>query len=324
LMSREDEEKYVRHSSIGPLWAGNSMWYFVDVDDTKLFVIRPWWGTRMLVDVRHGKVKKLNEKLAAIMLAKERDSALDALRKGLKNRKKWEGGENHEAHRPVLRASYLVGKLHVKEAVPYLRELEDVDISCVSAATWRELTMRRIVHVSLRRLGAKPGPHPCTCVKIYDKDYGGYRYYETPTLDHLRVEGIAHLNRLVEGSLEMDITFSDEYIDGAVPGLSPKIMRRLKRGQFPVQAHVDLHGLTRQEAEERVKAFLLESRRGGLRCVLIVHGRGLNSPESFPVLKDSIPLWLNRGFARRIVLAFATARPYDGGTGAIYVLLRRR
>jgi len=137
-------------------------------------------------------------------------------------------------------------------------------------------------------------------------------------------EGIAQLNKLVNGSLEMDITFSDEYIEGSVPGLSPRIMRRLKRGQFSVQDHLDLHGLTKQEAEVRVRAFLAQSHKLGLRCVLIVHGRGLNSPDSFPVLKDRLPVWLNRGFARKTVLAFATARPYDGGTGAIYVLLRRR
>lgn len=137
-------------------------------------------------------------------------------------------------------------------------------------------------------------------------------------------EVIARLNQLVNGSLEMDFTFSDEYIEGAIPGLSPKIMKRLKRGQFSIQAHLDLHGCTKQEAEARVREFLCESHRLGLRCVLIVHGRGLNSPDSFPVLKDRLPVWLNRGFARKTVLAFATAMPYDGGTGAIYVLLRRR
>ena len=137
-------------------------------------------------------------------------------------------------------------------------------------------------------------------------------------------EALIYLRNLVNGSLEMDITFSDEYIEGSVPGFSPKLMRRLKRGQIPVQDHIDLHGLTRQEAEKRVRDFLLQTHRLGLRCVLIVHGRGHNSPDSFPVLKERLPVWLNRGPARKIVLAFATARPYDGGTGAIYILLRRR
>ncbi|MFC1819507.1 Smr/MutS family protein [Thermodesulfobacteriota bacterium] len=137
-------------------------------------------------------------------------------------------------------------------------------------------------------------------------------------------EVLAHLRELVKGSIEMDITFSDEYIEGSIWGVGRKTVKRLKRGQIPAQDHIDLHGLTKNEAEIEVRDFLLNSHRRGLRCILIVHGRGLNSPDSFPVLKDRLPVWLNRGPARKIVLAFATARPYDGGTGAIYVLLRRR
>ncbi|MDY7037328.1 MAG: Smr/MutS family protein [Thermodesulfobacteriota bacterium] len=136
-------------------------------------------------------------------------------------------------------------------------------------------------------------------------------------------EVLSYLNELVKGSIEMDITFSDEYMEGSVKGFSRKLMRRLKRGQFPYQDFIDLHGLTKQEAQIKVREFLLQSHRLGLRCVLIVHGRGLNSPESFPVLKDRLPLWLNRGPIKKIILAFATARPYDGGAGAIYVLLKK-
>lgn len=139
-----------------------------------------------------------------------------------------------------------------------------------------------------------------------------------------RKEGLQQLRAMVRGTAELDITFSDEYIEGAARGLSRAIMKRLKRGEFPVQDHIDLHGLTREEAETAVRDFLAQSHRHGLRCVLIVHGRGLNSPESFPVLKEGLPIWLGRGTAKRIVLAFATARPYDGGTGAVYVLLRKR
>ncbi len=136
-------------------------------------------------------------------------------------------------------------------------------------------------------------------------------------------EALAHLSDLVSGNAEIDITFTDEYIEGAVSGFSRKLMRRLKKGQFPIQDHVDLHGLTKQEAEIRVRDFLLQSSRRGLRCVLIVHGRGLNSENHIPVLKERLPVWLNRGPVRKIVLAFSTARPYDGGAGAVYVLLRR-
>jgi DNA-nicking Smr family endonuclease len=144
-----------------------------------------------------------------------------------------------------------------------------------------------------------------------------------PPTDESR-QVMEYLQGLVRGSVELDIAFSDEYIEGAVQGFSSKLMKKLKRGELPVQDYIDLHGLIKQEAETEVTNFLTESFKNGLRCVLIVHGRGLNSPESLPVLKEGLPQWLNRGRVRKMVLAFATARPYDGGTGATYVFLRHR
>ncbi len=137
------------------------------------------------------------------------------------------------------------------------------------------------------------------------------------------LEAMTHLSDLVSGAADMDITFSDEYIEGSVHGFSTKLMQKLKKGQFPVQDYVDLHGLTKQEAEIRIRDFLLQSNRLGLRCVLVVHGRGLNSEDHIPVLKERLPIWLSRGPVKKIVLAFSTAMPYDGGTGAIYILLRK-
>jgi DNA-nicking Smr family endonuclease len=135
---------------------------------------------------------------------------------------------------------------------------------------------------------------------------------------------MAHLSDLVSGSAELDITFSDEFIEGAVQGFSQKLMQRLRRGKFPIQDYVDLHGLTKSEARIKIREFLLNCHARAMRCVLVVHGRGLNSDNNIPVLKERIPVWLNRGPIRKIVLAFCTARPYDGGTGAIYVLLRKK
>lgn len=138
------------------------------------------------------------------------------------------------------------------------------------------------------------------------------------------LEAMTRLSELVSGTAQLDITYSDEYVEGCVPGISPKLMQRLKRGQFPIQSYTDLHGLTKQDARIRVRDFILDSYRAGFRCVLVVHGRGLNSENRMPVLKEQLPLWLTHGPPRRIVLAFSTARPYDGGTGALYILLRKR
>jgi DNA-nicking Smr family endonuclease len=135
---------------------------------------------------------------------------------------------------------------------------------------------------------------------------------------------MARLHDLVKGATELDITLTDEYIEGSIKGISRKLMKTLKKGEFPVQDYIDLHGLTSKEAEIRVRDFLLQSFRRGFRCVLIVHGRGLNSQDNLAVLKGKLPTWLAKGPTRKIVLAFATARPYDGGPGAVYVLLRKR
>src|SRR2546429_5977710 len=81
--------------------------------------------------------------------------------------------------------------------------------------------------------------------------------------------------------------------------------------------------MTAEAARAAVDRFLPDAVRAGLRCVLIVHGRGLNSKDQTPVLKERLKSWLARGRPARVVLAFTTARPCDGGAGALYVLLPR-
>jgi DNA-nicking Smr family endonuclease len=136
-------------------------------------------------------------------------------------------------------------------------------------------------------------------------------------------EALAELCELVSGGLPFDISNSDEYIEGAVVGLDPRLLRRLRAGEFACQGHLDLHGLTSAEARTAVQAFLDHASHSGKRCVLIIHGRGRNSKDQIPVLKGRLTSWLARGPGARQVLAFTSARPCDGGAGALYVLLRR-
>ena len=136
-------------------------------------------------------------------------------------------------------------------------------------------------------------------------------------------EALAALSDLVAGVAHFDITDTREYVEGVVVGLDPRVVRRLRRGDFAWQAHLDLHGLTAAEARDAVDRFVLESFRVGRRCVLVVHGRGLNSKDRTPVLKERLKSWLARGRIAKVVLAFTTARVCDGGAGALYVLLRR-
>jgi DNA-nicking Smr family endonuclease len=137
------------------------------------------------------------------------------------------------------------------------------------------------------------------------------------------LEAVDALRALVSGDAPFDLADGDEFIEGKVAGLDHHVVRKLRRGDFAVQGHVDLHGLTREEAKRAVEAFLRASRSAGKRCVLVVHGRGLHSKDQLPVLKDALKAWLSTARFGRHVLAFATARPQDGGAGAIYVLLKR-
>jgi DNA-nicking Smr family endonuclease len=101
-------------------------------------------------------------------------------------------------------------------------------------------------------------------------------------------------------------------------GVGPEVVRKLRRGVWAIQAQLDLHGLRRDAARERLALFLREAARDGLRCVRIVHGKGNGSPGREPVLKGKVRSWLVQ---KHEVIAFAQARAQDGGHGALLVLL---
>lgn len=136
-------------------------------------------------------------------------------------------------------------------------------------------------------------------------------------------ETLARLAELVATGEGLDLADTDEYVEGLARGVDPSLLAGLRRGDYSVQAHLDLHGLGADTAKDELERFLVESRRRGRRCVLVIHGRGLHSKDQIPVIKERMGAWLSRGRLSRMVLAFATARPTDGGAGALYVLLRR-
>ena len=104
-------------------------------------------------------------------------------------------------------------------------------------------------------------------------------------------------------------------------GVQNSVMRKLRRGQFAIQGHLDLHGLTTPEAKRTLAGFLVDCVQREWRCVRIVHGKGLRSPGQVPVLKPKVSHWLAQ---REEVMAFISTPATDGGTGAIYVLLKAR
>jgi DNA-nicking Smr family endonuclease len=104
------------------------------------------------------------------------------------------------------------------------------------------------------------------------------------------------------------------------PEIREELLRRLKRGRFVVEAEIDLHGLRREEAHDALRQFLADCLLQRLRCVRVIHGKGRRSGPGGPVLKQVVDHWLRRFDD---VVAFASARPADGGTGAVHVLLRK-
>jgi len=103
------------------------------------------------------------------------------------------------------------------------------------------------------------------------------------------------------------------------PGVRTQVVRRLRRGLIPVEDELDLHGLTQSAARDQLAHFIAASREAGCRCVRVIHGKGYRSGARGPILKVAVNLWLRRHLD---VMAFTSAKAIDGGTGALYVLLR--
>lgn len=118
--------------------------------------------------------------------------------------------------------------------------------------------------------------------------------------------------------ISLEIAAGDEW-SFMRPGISRQTLRRLRRGYWSIEAQLDLHGYTRDQARMELAHFLDESVRHGLRCVRVIHGKGRSSRNGEPVLRARVGSWLSQ---RGEVLAFCQAKPEDGGSGAVLVLLK--
>ena len=123
--------------------------------------------------------------------------------------------------------------------------------------------------------------------------------------------------------IEFEIDAWGDHQQGRRRGTDERSLRRLELGDYPPELHLDLHGLGEDEARTSTRDALRRALKAGLRCVRIVHGRGLRSPAG-PVLKQALPAWLAQPPHGRQVLAFTTAGEYGAAGGATLVLLRRK
>ena len=136
-------------------------------------------------------------------------------------------------------------------------------------------------------------------------------------------EILAKLKDLVHYGTGFNVFETPEYVEGTGYNVHPEVAKRLHRGDFSIQARVDLHGLTADAAKEVFETFMKWAVNTDKRGVLVIHGRGLSSPSE-PVLKKRVLEWLTRGPWRKWIVAYSSARSCDGGAGATYILLRAR
>jgi DNA-nicking Smr family endonuclease len=133
-----------------------------------------------------------------------------------------------------------------------------------------------------------------------------------------RADRMAVLRESLETATPDPEAASGEELAFHRPQVQAQVMRRLRRGEYRVQRELDLHGLTQAQAKQVLRGFLADALQQQVRCVRIIHGKGLRSGHRGPVLKSTVSAVLRRTGA---VLAYVSARQVDGGTGAVYVLL---
>lgn len=132
---------------------------------------------------------------------------------------------------------------------------------------------------------------------------------------------------------EIEPSHLDHHVHGGAPGMDRRLQLRLKRGQIPIEARIDLHGMSREKAHVALNGFLARQEALGRRCVLVITGKGRPDwhrpawgaeEREIGVIRRALPGWLRDYPNKERILAFTSAQPQDGGKGAWYVLLRRR
>lgn len=192
-LSQDEQKKYVHLTTGGPTWAEGSLWYFLNVGKQHLFVVRPWWGRRILADIEKGQLAAETPIITKAIATYERSYVLTQLGTGVKTRIKWEKGESCELVWPVRNAAYLAGTLQIREAIPLLRQLEDSTYSGsnsgrglsfderpegeIAPDSYNTLTLRQTIQFSLRRLGETPRPLSPITFRMEYKDYKKNRTY---------------------------------------------------------------------------------------------------------------------------------------------------
>lgn len=142
-----------------------------------------------------------------------------------------------------------------------------------------------------------------------------------PRIHHADLQS---MDDIFTDKLEFSLEYTNEFIQGRVVGMDIAIMSKLRAGAFSPEGHLDLHGQNLEQAYATLASFIKHAYQNGKRHLLIITGRGKNSPGGTAILRERVQSWFTRDPFKRVVLAFCTAKPSDGGGGALYLLLRKR
>jgi DNA-nicking Smr family endonuclease len=141
-----------------------------------------------------------------------------------------------------------------------------------------------------------------------------------PVVRHSEQDDRSVMQALLEELSESDFLETGEHLSYTQPGVQHSVLKKLKSGKYSIQSEIDLHGLTVEEARSELSDFLKEAQQRRHLCIRVIHGKGRKNIERAPRLKPAVNQWLQRNSR---VLAFCSARNNDGGTGAVYVLLKK-
>lgn len=141
-----------------------------------------------------------------------------------------------------------------------------------------------------------------------------------PVVRHSQQDDRSVMESLLDELSESDLLETGEHLSYTQPGVQRTVLKKLKTGKYSVQSEIDLHGLTVNEARQELSDFLKAAQERRHLCIRVIHGKGRKQADKAPRLKPAVNQWLQRN---RAVLAFCSARSNDGGTGAVYVLLKR-
>lgn len=226
--TKEEKSKYVHDTTAGPMWSGYSLWYFVVVGNQPLFVVRPWWGRRVVLNLETGKLFNETPNVSMSAVAYERQYVVTELTEAVQTRKKWEKEECCEVVWPILNASYLAGRLPVPEAAPLLEQLQEVSYSGSSTSgglgfgerfegevnphSYETFTLRQVAQLSLRRLGKTPRPLAANQFDVQYEVYKKNHPYTPKPPSMLRASNAGNVKAGMKAEQVLDLVGGPDFV----------------------------------------------------------------------------------------------------------------